>query len=537
MGILPGMGPARLVPLVLGLTGCLSSDPGGATSGTEPAADTVVTDAAGPTEVTGGDPGPVTEAPVPEKRVDGKTLGPCVAPRDLGGDPLVRLGQNDPENDPAGGQRTHLEDVEIDPTTGLIYACGAGGAMVFKDTGGEPDLLLATGKEFQRLEIVPGKLLVIANRDFGFLVMDISSPGQIIKKSQTKLLGAAGMAAGTAGRLYVTSTGTLSAYDVDQSPPALLGTATGLGNPWEMVVSGSHGYVADNTLGLVPVDLTDPDHPVVGTPIAAAGSAQDLALYGDVLYLAVGSAGIQVFTVGDPWLPVELAVVPGAGSAVIGVSAANGWLWATDQAEVLVYDLADPKLPQQVASEPTEQFAMAPAALGEHAFVASWGYLELYQVKPAAGVPEVEPAKKTLYFIAETDDRGGLLPPATPAASATLALENQGQGTLQVSGLSLDDPRFSVWLDKTEAAPGETITIWVDLTAPDGQPIDTTLCVATNDPDETLLEIGVQSASSGSDVALGQVAPDFTLNDLNGVPYELSSQQGKPVVLLFFATW
>ena len=38
-------------------------------------------------------------------------------------------------------------------------------------------------------------------------------------------------------------------------------------------------------------------------------------------------------------------------------------------------------------------------------------------------------------------------------------------------------------------------------------------------------------------VAPGKVAPDFTLNDINGKPFTLSSLRGKYVVLDFWGSW
>jgi len=42
---------------------------------------------------------------------------------------------------------------------------------------------------------------------------------------------------------------------------------------------------------------------------------------------------------------------------------------------------------------------------------------------------------------------------------------------------------------------------------------------------------------SGTGVALGNDAPDFVLEDLDGNSHRLSEQLGHPVVLVFFATW
>ncbi|MFC3746159.1 peroxiredoxin family protein [Paenibacillus sp. GCM10012306] len=52
----------------------------------------------------------------------------------------------------------------------------------------------------------------------------------------------------------------------------------------------------------------------------------------------------------------------------------------------------------------------------------------------------------------------------------------------------------------------------------------------------------VQSASSEAEsrdvgIEIGQVAPDFTLQDLSGNPVQLSDFRGKRVLLNFWATW
>ena len=71
----------------------------------------------------------------------------------------------------------------------------------------------------------------------------------------------------------------------------------------------------------------------------------------------------------------------------------------------------------------------------------------------------------------------------------------------------------------------------------DGAPLDATLCLATNDPDEPVQQFPVASASSDPNSMVGEPAPDFTLNDLDGVSHTLSGHLGKPIVLCYFATW
>jgi peroxiredoxin len=45
------------------------------------------------------------------------------------------------------------------------------------------------------------------------------------------------------------------------------------------------------------------------------------------------------------------------------------------------------------------------------------------------------------------------------------------------------------------------------------------------------------NASTNTDIATGQMAPDFTLPDVNGQPFKLSSLRGKYVLIDFWASW
>ena len=71
----------------------------------------------------------------------------------------------------------------------------------------------------------------------------------------------------------------------------------------------------------------------------------------------------------------------------------------------------------------------------------------------------------------------------------------------------------------------------------DGQPLDGSICLVTNDPSEPLQTITLSATNTGSAIGIGEMALDFTLSDLDGTPHTLSAQLGHPVVLAYFATW
>ena len=71
----------------------------------------------------------------------------------------------------------------------------------------------------------------------------------------------------------------------------------------------------------------------------------------------------------------------------------------------------------------------------------------------------------------------------------------------------------------------------------EGGPLQTTLCLASNDPDESQAEVEVHTGGGGVIGEVGRPAPDFVLTDLDGESHRLSEHLGHPVVLVYFATW
>jgi hypothetical protein len=115
-----------------------------------------------------------------------------------------------------------------------------------------------------------------------------------------------------------------------------------------------------------------------------------------------------------------------------------------------------------------------------------------------------------------------------------LTVTNRGSDTLAVDAITAENPDLKLnYRGSLEVEPLNTLTITLDWPGGD---LDTTLCVRSNDPDESLIRIQVQTGEN-DDSAIGNPAPDFTLNDLDGNAHTLSDQLGHPVVLVYFATW
>jgi DNA-binding beta-propeller fold protein YncE len=256
--------------------------------------------------------------------------------------------------------------------------------------------------------------------------------------------------------------------------------------------------------------------------VNAGGGVQDVDISDGVLYTASGSGGVYAFSLDDPAKPAMLASASTAGAA-ISVSADEGYVWVTNQESVLVFDGSDPTQLTPLGVEDTPSWAMHVVAHGNRAYVADWKTVTVFEYLEGEVAADADVELSSLYFTGGDEVR-------------FFAITNRGGADLVIHGLGADDPRFTVEVDKLTVAPGDHATVTLTF-ASDGEEVASQLCVATNDPDESVQNIELASSSSGSNVLIGEAAPDFLLTGLDGKQYTLSSMKGHPVVLCFFASW
>ncbi len=543
------VGGALVVALVWG--GC--GDGGGALDGggavppatedaSEPPVESdswTVDDDAGPTN-TPDDAGPEPEPepdPGPDPIVWLAAPAGCDAPSELPPDTLTVAASINPPADSV----VHYQDIAIDQETGTVWVAGTSGLAGIRAT---PKGLKSGGKyppssggggpggaetpEFEHVVPLGASLLALTSladghqTTEGLTLVDASVPKAIAEVGALAIDDPSGMAVAGDWLYVLQFTGQLTVVDIsDPTAPSAGTTVAGLANPWEIVVDGDVAYVADNTLGVVVFDLADPSSPVIVGSVATAGGAQDVDVSDGVLFAAVGTAGIQTFDLADPLTPEPLAVV-GYGTPVVAVSADAGRAGGADHEGVVVLDVTDPAAPVPVAVEDTEWWALDVVASGDRVYVADWKAVTVMDAGEGAA-PDADPDQSEVFFIGSVTSR-------------TIALSNRGAADLELVGVTLDDPRFTVEVDALTAPPGGSLLIRLTF-ADDGGPVDTTLCVATNDPDEPVQEITVADTSTEASVTIGEPAPDFVLPDLDGTLHSLSDHYGQPVVLAWFASW
>jgi hypothetical protein len=165
---------------------------------------------------------------------------------------------------------------------------------------------------------------------------------------------------------------------------------------------------------------------------------------------------------------------------------------------------------------------MQVAAQGERVFVAEWGWLSAFEAEPNLQAPDLDLSLSQLYLSPD----GG---------SAVLRAANLGSAPLELRGACPSDARLRIFGRGLEVPPGGQLDLRVELEA--GAELEGGIAISSDDPDDPQQQLSVTATLSGPGVALGDLAPDFTLSDLDGESWTLSELQGSPVVLVYFATW
>ena len=464
----------------------------------------------------------------PIEWIDGSEFGPCQPSDSLGGDPLTSVATMDLVRTPSSPRIVHLLDIELDETGQTAYTVGAGGLFILgvEDQGftvrSNTNVSGIRGS-FDKVELLDDGLIAVSARNRGVKVLRFDNGERITEIASMDVEDASGMAWHAPYLSVASHAGRLDIFDLSNpETPTLVGAIDELGHPWELVAVGNRLYVADNSLGIVTIDISDPNSPRILSQVSAAGGAQDLHVQSGYLYAAVGSAGVETFRLTDPDLPHSMDVLD-VGSAIVSVSGDAQTLWAVDQESVIAMDITDPEAPQSRGGQVTDQWAMHVAARGNRALIADWGQVISMELRTDTHGPDVDPSSREIYLVPGGGER-------------RITLKNRGDRPLSITGLTVADSRIELAVEHRSIEPGEQGALRLVVTD-DGQPMETEICIATNDGDEPILRIPVETHTDRTLAGVGEAAPDFVLRDVDGNMHQLSAQRGHPVVLIYFATW
>ena len=423
-----------------------------------------------------------------------------------------------------------LVDVVISEDDRYAFATGYRGLVVadFSDPT-DPTLLydgFGTGGvrdgRWDHVALGPDGMLYATDYDQGLFVLDRSDPAAPEALALLEADSLAGMVH-SGEHLFVTRlTGELVVYSTtDPRAPEPVATLSGLGSPRRLVADGERLYVADNTLGVVVVDVSAPDAPRL-LHTASIGGVQevDLSEDGSTLYAAAGGDGVAVLSLDNPDEPVLIDTIT-LNYSVISLDADDAVLWAANQQDVVALDISAPQAPTLINTEQTPRWAMHVASRDGQAVVADWANVGAYDADATILAPDAAVGSARVFL--------------GPGENVELAVANLGGAPLELLGAASTTGTVRVEADRGEVAPGErgTLRLTHSAAAASG---DIVVCLSTNDPDQPDTVITVVTDGDGG-TGLGSPAPDFTLEGLDGQSYTLSDQRGKPVVLAYFATW
>ena len=366
----------------------------------------------------------------------------------------------------------------------------------------------------------------------GLFFLDVSDPANPTVSSHFDLYDLAGMARKDS-LLYVLSfSGNLHLFDVsDLSAPEYLGFTYLMENPWRLVVEGDVAYVVDNVAGLIVLDLSVPLEPTVAETVETAGGIVDIAVTDGHLYAAVGTPGIEVFELSNPLKPSSVAVFD-VGPAAVGVGSDNGLLWVANNEGILAFSLDDPSAPQWVGYEETADWALNVSAEGQKAHVSDWDYVRVMRAYPERLSPEFDPHPRELYY------------PSGGERTQAFTITNRGRAELVITGMKAmakhtGEEVYEMRAERLTLQAGESTLVQVTLKE-GKEALPSTLCIASNDPDEAVswdVTLGPTSDNI-SGIKVGEKAPDFALPEVkSGQYHQLSDYLGAPIYLVFFSTW
>ncbi|MHB1035194.1 MAG: Ig-like domain-containing protein [Pirellulales bacterium] len=156
----------------------------------------------------------------------------------------------------------------------------------------------------------------------------------------------------------------------DAEAPVLVGALDTSGYAYDVAVSGTRAYVADGTAGLVILDVSNSAAPVRLGGFDTSGDARDVTVRGALAYVADGSAGLVIIDVSDPGAPVRLGKLDTAGSAY-GVDVQGTRAYVADYtAGLAIIDVTNPAAPVLLGTLDTNGTARGVAIVGTLAYVA-----------------------------------------------------------------------------------------------------------------------------------------------------------------------
>jgi hypothetical protein len=150
----------------------------------------------------------------------------------------------------------------------------------------------------------------------------------------------------------------------------VLGKADTSGYAGGVFVLGNYAYIADDSTGLLIVDISDPSSPNIISSVKTPGYASKVYVSNNYAYVADFDSGLQVINVTNPSNPnLEGSVaMPGFANGVY-VSGQYAYV-ACDTSGLQIVDISDPSNPNITKGVANSDVASAVCVSGNYAYVA-----------------------------------------------------------------------------------------------------------------------------------------------------------------------
>jgi hypothetical protein len=418
-----------------------------------------------------------------------------------------------------GNRVVHIMDVSTDGTTAWLASYRGGLTIDLSDPARPAGIGSPQGRQLYGADH-DDDVVVFSGRESGVVLLDrgddeiLARLGRRIDEDEAPeraiLVGDhVAIAAQTGGLLVV--------RQPDLTEVSRLGDATP--NAFAVAAQGNRVAVGDRERGLVLVDLSVPASPTVLGSLELPSAAQDLVFAGDAVWVAAGSFVYGV-DVSDPAAPRLVATLPTNGVAT-RLDASGALLAVAAWSDTRLYDISDPADPVLIATEDATQSATSVALHDDLLLVGDWDDLRLYRVDPTARSAELRAD-------------GSVLVVGEGVVNAGLVVANEGNLPLELGAVVCADARVTPTLPQTRLLPGETTAVGLAVDTGTGSAFEATCFLASNDIDEPSHPFDLRVNPVG--LSVGDLAPTFTLADLDGTLHSLTDTQGKVVVISVFSS-
>ena len=136
--------------------------------------------------------------------------------------------------------------------------------------------------------------------------------------------------------IFAVSVFAITLHGFAQDCPEFVGACNTTGYTYDVAVSGSYAYLANEEAGLRVIDISNPASPIEVGYIDTWDSALDVAVSRSYAYVAAWVDGLRVVDVSDPANPVEV----GYGGTLLaswGVDVADGYAYVSETIGMGVY--------------------------------------------------------------------------------------------------------------------------------------------------------------------------------------------------------